>query len=135
MSRNIRFQFLIILSFLFSGLVSTAEAYRSVSRTTVHTNRRVHHNANRHVHVDRNVHVDVHGHHQGCCFNPVATAAAVTAATIATAAVVGSIVNTLPPSCSTMVINGIAYQQCDNTWYQPQYAGTAVQYVVINPPR
>ena len=129
MSRNIQLHLLIILSFLFSGLVSTAEAYRSVSRTTVHTNRGVHRHAN------RNVHVDVHGHHHGCCFHPVATAAAVTAATIATAAVVGSIVNTLPPSCSTMVINGIAYQQCGNTWYQPQYAGTSVQYVVINPPR
>ena len=25
--------------------------------------------------------------------------------------------------------------QCGSTWYQPQYAGTTVQYVVVNPPR
>ncbi|MDP0919487.1 hypothetical protein Q6272_31025, partial [Klebsiella pneumoniae] len=57
-----------------------------------------------------------------------------TATTVAlTAAVVGSIVRSLPPDCSTMVVNGISYSQCGNTWYQPQYAGSSVQYVVVNP--
>jgi hypothetical protein len=27
------------------------------------------------------------------------------------------------------------YQQCGSYWYQPQYSGTTVQYVVVNPPR
>jgi len=27
------------------------------------------------------------------------------------------------------------YQQCGGVWYQPQYVGTSVQYIVINPPR
>ncbi|CAG9244373.1 conserved exported hypothetical protein [Paraburkholderia unamae] len=67
--------------------------------------------------------------------HPVATAAAVTGAVVATAAVVGSIVHSLPPSCSAMSVNGVTYQQCGSTWYQPQYAGTSVQYVVVNPPR
>lgn len=66
--------------------------------------------------------------------HPVATAAAVTTAVVGTAAVIGSIVHTLPPSCSAMTVNGVTYQQCGSTWYQPQYAGTTVQYVVVNAP-
>ena len=67
-------------------------------------------------------------------YRPVARAAVATAAVVRTAAVVGSMVNTLPPSCSSMVVGGVAYQQCGNTWYQPRYAGTQVNYIVVNPP-
>ena len=67
--------------------------------------------------------------------HPVATAAAVTAAAVVTAAVVGSIVYTIPPSCSTVIINGFAYQQCGSTWYQPQISGSSTTYIVVNPPR
>lgn len=67
--------------------------------------------------------------------HPVATAAAVTATVAVTAAVVGSIVHSVPPSCTQVIVNGLAYQQCGSTWYQPQYVGTSVQYVVINAPR
>jgi hypothetical protein len=28
-------------------------------------------------------------------------------------------------------IGGVPYQQCGSTWYQPQYVGTQVQYVVV----
>jgi hypothetical protein len=49
--------------------------------------------------------------------------------------VVGSMVHTLPPSCSAVSINGITYQQCGSTWYQPQFAGPNVSYVVVNAPR
>ena len=52
-----------------------------------------------------------------------------------TAAVVGSIVSTLPPSCTTVVINGLAYQQCGSTWYQPQFSGSSTTYIVVNAPR
>jgi hypothetical protein len=83
-----------------------------------------------------------YNHNGGCCNNngwdndhPVATAAAVTAVAVTTAAVVGSIVHSIPPSCSAVMVNGLTYQQCGSTWYQPQYAGTTVQYVVINAPR
>ena len=31
--------------------------------------------------------------------------------------------------------NGIAYQQCGNVWYQPQFVGTSTTYVVVNQPR
>ena len=51
-----------------------------------------------------------------------------------TAAVVGTIVHSLPPSCTTIVNAGVTFQQCGNTWYQPRYSGTQVTYVVVNPP-
>jgi hypothetical protein len=66
---------------------------------------------------------------------PVARAAVRTAAVVGTAAVIGSRVNTLPPSCSSVVVGNVAYQQCGSSWYQPQYAGSQVTYVVVNPPR
>lgn len=81
------------------------------------------------VNVNRNVNVDQHG---GCCggwnndYHPVATAAAVTA----TAAIIGSMVRTVPANCVPVNYGGIVYQQCGTTWYQPQ--GT--QYMVVNPP-
>jgi len=71
----------------------------------------------------------------GCCYHPVATAAAVTAATMVTAAVIGSVVNSVPPSCSVAVVNGITYQQCGSTWYQPQFEGSNTSYVIVAAPR
>ena len=47
-----------------------------------------------------------------------------------TAAVVGSMIYTLPPSCVTWSY----YYRCGEVWYQPQYEGTAVTYVVVNAP-
>ena len=68
-------------------------------------------------------------------YHPVARAAVVTAAVVGTAVVVGSVVRSLPPSCSSVMVGNVAYQQCGNTWYQPRYAGSEVTYVVVNPPR
>lgn len=67
-------------------------------------------------------------------YRPVARAAVATAAVVGTAVVVGSVVRSLPPSCSTTVVGNVAYQQCGNNWYQPQYSGSQVTYVVVNPP-
>ncbi|BCL77428.1 hypothetical protein JHS3_31640 [Jeongeupia sp. HS-3] len=71
--------------------------------------------------------------------HPIAAAAVATAAVVTTAAVtsavIGSIVHSVPSGCTTVVVNGLGYQQCGSTWYQPQYAGTTVQYIVVNPPR
>ena len=33
------------------------------------------------------------------------------------------------------VVNTVTYQQCGNTWYQPQFSGTSTTYVVVNPPK
>ena len=87
------------------------------------------------VNVDRNVNVNVEG--GGCCgggwdndYHPVATAAAVTAAVGVTSAIVGSMVQSVPPSCVPVNYGGMVYQQCGGTWYQPQVS----QFVVVSPP-
>ncbi|MBO9709506.1 MAG: hypothetical protein J7521_14970 [Caulobacter sp.] len=103
-------------------------------------NANVNRNYNSNVNVNRNVNVNVDNHydyHDGWDdhWHPVATAAAVGATVAVTAAVVGSITRTLPPSCSTVIVNGISYSQCGATWYEPRYSGTTVEYVVVNPPR
>jgi hypothetical protein len=104
------------------------------------TNKNVNVNSNRNKNVNVDVDVDHRGgHNNGCCYNdhndfhPVATVAAVAV----TAAVIGSIVNanSMPPGCNTVMVNGYAYQQCGNTWYQPQMSGSSTTYIVVNPPR
>lgn len=118
---------------------------RSGAATNVNHNVDRNRNVNRNVdrNVNRNVNVNVHNDYHGGGYyhddwddwddhwHPVATMAV--AAT--TAAVVGSIVRSVPPSCTTTVVNGVSYSQCGSTWYQPQYVGSSVQYVVVNPPR
>ena len=130
-----------------------ADKVRSSGRDNVNSNKNVNvnRNSNKNVNVNRNVDrdvdidVDVDHHHRGgyygggCCYhddhNPIATAAAVTAAAVVTSAVVGSIVNSPPSGCVTTIVNGFAYQQCGNTWYQPQISGGNTTYIVVNPPR
>jgi len=107
------------------------------SAQNVNRNENVNRNVNRNtnVNVNRDVHVDVDSHNGWNDWDhPVAAAAAVTTAVAVTSAVIGSIVYSVPPSCVSTVVNGVAYQQCGSTWYQPQYSGTNVQYVVVNAP-
>lgn len=66
--------------------------------------------------------------------HPFAVASAVTAGVAVTNAIIGSIVREVPAQCVPVSVNGVTYQQCGSTWYQPQYMGTAVQYVVVPPP-
>lgn len=142
----------VVLAVLVAGGADAANV-RGSARTSVNRSGSVNRNANvnRNVNVNQNVNVNrnvnVHhdvdvyhhgGYYGGCCYHdyhPVATAAAVTATAMVTAAVIGSIVNTLPPSCTSIVVNGIGYQQCGSTWYQPQFSGTSTTYVVVNAPR
>jgi len=100
-------------------------ATTSASRTTVNRNAQV----NRNVNVSRNVNVDVDN---GCCGH--GEALAVAGAVAVTAAAVGTVTHSIPPSCTAVVSGGVTYQQCGSTWYQPQYAGTSVTYVVTSPP-
>ena len=107
----------------------TPTATRTSTVINTNTNVNVNRNTNVNVNTHRDVDIDVDVDHG---WNPVATVAAVAV----TAAVVGSIVNTLPPSgCYPVQIGPTLYQQCGSYWYQPQYYGTTVQYVVVNPPR
>jgi len=73
----------------------------------------------------------------GCCYHSntgVAVAAAVATTAVVTAAVVGSRVKTLPPNCTTVIANGVTYQQCGSSYYQPHFSGGNTTYVVVNQP-
>jgi len=48
---------------------------------------------------------------------------------------IGMTVAALPPNCATSIVNGVAYQLCGNTWYQPVYNGPQVQFTVVASPR
>ena len=66
----------------------------------------------------------------------MAAAAAVTATVAVTAAVVGAIFTPaqMPSNCVQVIQYNVAYMQCGSTWYQPQYQGSDVTYVVVNAP-
>lgn len=65
-----------------------------------------------------------------------ATVGAVAATAAASApAPVGTVVMVLPANCVAVIVNNVSYDQCGSTWYQPQYAGTTIQYIVVTPPR
>jgi len=66
--------------------------------------------------------------------HPVAAGMAVGAAAAVTSAVIGSVVYSVPPSCVTVARNGMDYYQCGSAWYQPQYSGSSVTYVVVDEP-
>jgi hypothetical protein len=106
------------------------------SRTDVRTNN-VRSTSVNNVNVNKNVNVNVDNNRGGCCnngwdndYHPIATAAAVTATVAVTSAIVGSMVRTVPVGCVPVNYGGMIYQQCGNTWYQPQ----GPQYVVVYPP-
>ena len=103
----------------------------------VNVNKNVNVNTNQNVNVNVNKSVYVHGnsYYSGaCCYHPD-TAAVVATTAIVTAAVIGSRVNTLPPACSVVIVNGLTYQHCGSAWYQPQFVGTSTTYVVVAAPR
>lgn len=118
------------LAVLGTGLVTHADAVRQVTGAARANVSNVNVNRN----VNRNVNVNVEANRR--YDHPIAAAAVATTAVVATTAIIGSMVRSLPPSCSPPVtLNGLTYQNCGNVWYQPQYAGTQVTYVVVNPPR
>ena len=102
-------------------------------------NRNVNNNRNVNVNNNRNTNVNVNvnhhgGYYGGCCYHDGPSVAGVVAASVATAIVVGAIVSTLPPNCTTVIANSLTYQNCGGTYYQSQYSGGSVQYVVVNHP-
>jgi len=91
------------------------------SNTNVNVNRNK--NTNRNVNVD--IDVDRRGRRRrGGVWTGVAVG-------VTAAIVVGTIVSTLPTGCTTIIQNGISYQQCGTVRYQPQYSGNNVTYIVV----
>lgn len=106
---------------------TTRTNINSVNRTDVNVN-----TVNRttvNVNTVRRTDVDVHVH-GGYYYNPGPSVGAVVATTL----VVGAIVASLPPNCSTLIVNGITYHSCGGTYYQPRYSGSTVTYIVVTKP-
>ncbi len=85
---------------------------RSVRRTSRRTARRT---SRRHSHY----------HHGGRYYGGAAVGAAVV-----TAIAIGTIVATLPPSCSTLIVDGVTYHNCSGTYYAP----SGSQWIVVDAP-
>ncbi len=131
----------LLASFSFDAAADKNRTVKNNTRTSVNkntnvnsnrnTNVNVNSNKNTNVNVNSNRHVDVDVDvDRG--FHPVAAVATVAV----TAAVIGSMTPSLPPSgCVPVMVGNVMYQQCGPTWYQPQYVGTSVQYVVVAPLR
>lgn len=98
-------------------------------------NLNVDHSANLNVNRNVNVNADYHGddyYHGGWYgYHPYG---AVAAGAVVGAAALGSIIYSLPDNCNMISVAEMTYQQCGNVWYEPQYVGTQVQYVVVNNP-
>jgi len=150
-NRSIRHLLSITFIVLLAGAPLLAQNRNASARTSVNksanvnSNKNVNANVNKNVNVNTNQNVNVNVNKNvnvnsgsyyggGCCYHSN-TAAVVATTAIVTAAVVGSRVNTLPPACSVVVVNGLTYQHCGSTWYQPQFVGTSTTYVVVVAPR
>ena len=113
---------------------------RQLDRNTINTGDRVNNRP-----IDRgDINVDVDGGYGGwggCCYGGwgAAAAGAIVGAAAASSwygwgAPVGTVVYTIPPECTTTVVNGVSYSQCGSTYYEPQFTGTEVSYVAVSPP-
>ena len=154
--RTLKVAFALLVAFLLAGapaLEAGNKNVRNSSRssvsnksanrnTNVNRNSNVNVNKNRNTNVnidrDRDIDIDVDvDHRHGCCYHDhhhgVGVVGAVAAVAV-TAAVIGSTVTVLPPACTVVYANGIAYQQCGGAYYQPRYVGTSVSYVVVASP-
>jgi hypothetical protein len=132
---------MLLLGFSLDAAADKNRTVKNNTRTSVNkntnvnsnrnTNVNVNSNKNTNVNVNSNRHVDVDiDVDRG--FHPVAAVATVAV----TAAVIGSMTYSLPPSgCVPVMVGNVMYQQCGPNWYQPQYVGTSVQYVVVAPLR
>jgi hypothetical protein len=47
---------------------------------------------------------------------------------------IGAMVASIPPSCTTVIRNGIEYRKCGDTYYQQSFNGPDVVYVVVPGP-
>jgi len=92
------------------------------SNKSSNTNVNINNNRNRNVNVD--IDVDRRGRRRGGVWTGVAIG-------VTSAIVIGTIVSTLPTGCTTIIQNGISYQQCGTVRYQPQYSGNNVTYIVV----
>jgi len=129
----------LLLGFSFDAAADKNRTVKNNTRTSVNKNTNVNNNRNVNVNSNKNTNVNVHSNRHVDVdidvdrgFHPVAAVATVAVA----AAVIGSLTPSLPPSgCYPVQIGAVIYQQCGPNWYQPQYVGSSVQYMVVTAPR
>lgn len=80
----------------------------------------------------------------GCCYYGLGAAAVGAAAGYAAAEAwdddyddyYGStVVYSTPSDCVTTVVNGVTYQQCGDSYYEPQFVGSEVSYISVSAPQ
>lgn len=91
------------------------------------------------INVNRNVNVDGGDWNNGGGwydndYHPVARGMAFGAAAAVTSAAIGSMMYSLPPNCSPYPYATYTYYNCGGVYYQPQYQGSDVTYVVVEAP-
>jgi hypothetical protein len=131
----------LLLGFSLNAAADRNRTVQNNTRTSVNKNTNVNSNRNNNVNVNsnKNTNVNVNSNRHVDVdvdvdrgFHPVAAVATVAV----TAAVIGSMTPSLPPSgCVPVMVGNVMYQQCGPNWYQPQYVGSSVQYVVVAPIR
>jgi len=119
-----------------TGGGNTTRTASASGNRNVNSNRNTNVNNVNNVNVNRNVNVNGNGNGNwdndwDDDWEPTGRGLAV----VGTAAVVGAIVRQPPANCVPVNVNGVTYSQCGSTWYQPQYSGSQVQYVVVNAPQ
>jgi hypothetical protein len=67
-------------------------------------------------------------------YHPIAAGVAIGATAAVTSAVVGSMLYTLPPACNPYPYASMTFYSCGGVYYQPQYQGSTVTYVVVDRP-
>lgn len=109
---------------------------RNVNKTK-NINKNVNRNKNVNVNVNKNVNVNHNsryygGHSRG--YYGYYHGSPLMAFT--TGLIIGSVIaaSTMPSTCTTVVVNGISYRRCDNSYYQPFYEGDTLVYKVVVSP-
>jgi hypothetical protein len=121
------------------SLWNHAEARNGINRNVnanrnrnMNTNVNTNTNINRNINVDRNVNINHYygGHGHYGYYGGHAIVAWTSALMIGSMVAAAS----MPPSCTTVIANGIKYQKCGSSYYQPFYQGDTLVYKVVQSP-
>ena len=117
------------------------EAKRGGAKRNNNARRSKHRSKNKNINVNHNVNVNVnhryygggrshHGHHHHGYYHgrPIIP--------FAVGIAIGSIIaaSTMPSTCTTVSVKGVAYRKCQNEYYQPFYEGDTLVYKRVSSP-
>ncbi len=102
--------------------------------TNRNVNRNTNRNVNRNTNRNTNINIDNDRYYGGSYNRGGYYGAGAVVAGVVTGLAIGSIVASVPTTCTTVYANGIAYRNCSGTYYEPYYQGSTVSYRVVNSP-